>query len=76
MDKMIHGRKFLEALTAAGIISQEDHIRRVIIDAGVNTAVVIYVERYGDERLLSVVQGLDGAYVVGYTVEYAPVVKQ
>jgi hypothetical protein len=51
---LIHGREFLEALAEAGVIRNEDHVRRVIIDAAVDTAVVIYVERYGDDRLLSV----------------------
>jgi hypothetical protein len=50
----IHGRKFLEALAETGIISVDDHIRRVIIDASVDSAVTMYVERFGDERLLSV----------------------
>lgn len=52
--RRIHGRKFLEALAEAGIIDPGDFIRRVVIDASVDGAVVIYVERFGDDRLLSV----------------------
>ncbi len=64
--RLIAGKKFLQALADAGIIRTEDHIRRVIIDAAVDTAVSIYVERYGDERLLSVAIGKHGGYVIKY----------
>jgi hypothetical protein len=63
---IILGRKFLEALAAAGIISVDDHIRRVIIDASLDSAVTMYVERFGDERLLNVVMGQNGRYVIRY----------
>lgn len=57
--QMIMGRAFLEALGSAGIIRVEDHIRRVVIDAPVDEALQVYVERYGDDRLLEVVHHPD-----------------
>lgn len=66
MTPPVHGRKFLEAFAAAGIISAGDHIRRVVIDASVDSAVTLYVERFGDERLLSVAMGQNGGYVIRY----------
>jgi hypothetical protein len=58
--KRILGMKFLEALRDAGIISEGDYISRVVIDAGVRDAVKVYVERYGDDRLLQVATSLEG----------------
>lgn len=51
---IIHGRRFLEALENAGVIQRADRIRRVVIDADLNRAVMVYVERLGDERLIDV----------------------
>lgn len=44
----------LAALTEAGIIRAGDYVRRVIIDVEVDEAVVVHVQRYGDERLLRI----------------------
>ena len=61
----MHGRdqRIYGALTEAGIIRENDYVRRVIIDINVTHAVVIHIERYGDERLLDVVRTLDGAVI-------------
>lgn len=61
--KRIHGRKFLLALHEAGILGEHEYVRRVVIDASVDGAVVMYVERYGDERLLTVATTLDGVEI-------------
>lgn len=73
--KRILGRAFLQALADAGIIrigerndsgvivGDSDFVRRVVIDASVDGAVVLYVERYGDERLLSVASTLEGVKI-------------
>jgi hypothetical protein len=50
----------LDALKAAGIVRDGDYVRRVIIDINAECAVVVYVERYGDERLLDLVRTMDG----------------
>lgn len=71
LPQRIHGRKFLEHLGDLGIIHKadlekgipSDYVRRVIIDAGMSGPVVLYVERYGDERLLSV-RWEEGGYEV------------
>ena len=61
----MHGRdqRIYDALTEAGIIRENDYVRRVIIDINVTDAVVIHVERYGDERLLDVIRGMGGAVI-------------
>ena len=58
--RRIHSRHLLAALKDAGIIRDGDYVRRVVIDIQVEHAVVVHVERYGDERLLDVVRLLDG----------------
>jgi hypothetical protein len=60
---MIHSRAFLQALVDAGVISTEDRVRRVIIDAAVQEPVVVYVERYGDKRLLEIAPALTGVEI-------------
>jgi hypothetical protein len=61
--KRIHGRQLLDALTGAGIIRKEDHVRRIVIDAQIGRGVIMYTERSGDERLLDVTRTLDGIEV-------------
>jgi len=51
------------ALKDAGIVNDGDYVRRVIIDIDVSKAVVVYVERYGDERLLDIMRIMDGAEI-------------
>lgn len=45
-----------KALREAGL--SDNQTRRVIIDIDVNCAVVIYTEKYGDEKILDVVRTL------------------
>lgn len=61
--RVIRSDHFADALVAAGVIASGDKIRRVVIDANAGEAVVMYVERFGDERLLNVVTTLDGIEV-------------
>ena len=58
-------QRIYDALKDAGIIRENDYVRRVIIDINVTDAVVIYIERIGDERLLDLVRTLDGAEIRG-----------
>jgi hypothetical protein len=63
----LHGRsqEIYDALRLAGIIRPDDHVRRVIIDIDVSSAVIVYIERYGDTRLLDLVPVLGGAEIRG-----------
>lgn len=49
---LITGGSFLEHLCELGIIPRTS--KRIVIEAAVDSAVTIYVEQYGDKRLLSV----------------------
>ena len=59
----MHGRKMLAVLTEAGIIRDGDYVYRVVIDITIDKAVIMYVERYGDTRLLDLTHALDGAEI-------------
>jgi len=59
----IHGRKFIEAPLESGIITKEEFVRRVVIDVSVDNAVFMYVERFGDSRLLEVVPASTGVEI-------------
>lgn len=50
-----HAPEIYAALRAAGIIHEGDHVRRVIIDIDVNKAVICYIERYPDSRVLELI---------------------
>jgi hypothetical protein len=60
IHRPIHARQFHNALVEAGVIRDGENIRRVVIDAQAQHAVVMYVERWGDDRLLDVVPTLEG----------------
>jgi len=60
---------FLQALCDAGIIQREDAVRRVVIDATIGHAIVVYVECFGDDRLLNVATTLDGVEIKGVPAE-------
>lgn len=51
--KPIHGKQFIDALIAAGIVPQ--NCCHVVIDADMGDAARVYFECIGDERLLGVV---------------------
>ena len=63
MVKPIVGKTFLEALGAAGIITADMRVRRVVIDAKIGDFVVMHVECYGDERLIEIVPALTGVEI-------------
>lgn len=60
---VIHGTKFIEALLESGVIAKDERVRRIVIDASATEAVVMYVERYGDSRLLEVIPALTGVEI-------------
>jgi hypothetical protein len=59
----ITARGLHQALIDAGIIRRGEHVRRIVIDAEVDKAVTMHVERWADERLLDVVPILDGVQI-------------
>jgi len=62
--------RFWRALVDAGVFREEESIRRLVIDAQAGELLVMYVERWGDERLLDVALTLNGVEVRG--VDRAP----
>ena len=62
-SRMILGKTFIKALLDAGVVAVEDRVRRVVIDVAVDEAIVIYVERYGDDRLLDIATSLKGVEI-------------
>jgi hypothetical protein len=61
--RAIHGQAFWRALVDAGVFQQGDRVRRIIIDVPADGAVVMHVERWGDERLLDVALELKAAEI-------------
>lgn len=61
--KRIMADRFYRALIDADVIRDGESIRRIVIDIQAMQAVVMYVERWGDERLLDVVPTLDGVEI-------------
>jgi hypothetical protein len=63
MAKVIHPRQFYQALQDAGIIEEGDPVRRVVIDVQ-PTSAVVYIEKYTDDRWLTVIPMIAGMQVV------------
>lgn len=63
--KLITSDKFGQALIDAGVISRDDSVSRIVIDAKIGDIVRLYLERNGDERLLSVATTLEGIEIRG-----------
>ena len=63
--KVVTGRAVILALIAAGVLPDDQRTRRVVIDLQPDQAALIYVEYFGDERLLQVAQTLDGVEIRG-----------
>jgi hypothetical protein len=62
-SKVITGHEFLLRLADAGIINHDENIHRVVIDASVDDALRVEVHRWGDDRLLHIVDAFSGAQV-------------
>jgi hypothetical protein len=65
---IITGDTLWRALVAAGVFREEEgdeRVRRFVIDAETGHPVIIYVERWGDERLLHVAPTLNGVEIRG-----------
>lgn len=53
--KKIMWQPFFEAMQAAGLLPEPQNCRRLVIDAEVGKALKITYYRYGDQRVLEVV---------------------
>lgn len=51
---------WFKSLIAADVFRDGESVRRVVIDAQAGEAIVIYVERFGDTRLIEVAPMLTG----------------
>jgi hypothetical protein len=49
---VITSDQFLDWLVAQGVIGSGDYISRVIIDAQSGEPIHVYIQRYGDKRLI------------------------
>jgi hypothetical protein len=49
----------------AGVLREDETIKRIVIDADAGCAVKMYIERWGDERLLRVATTLEGIEISG-----------
>lgn len=63
MPQLISGRnpELFNALISAGIA--DEMTRRVVIDIDVQGVVIVYVEKYADSRVISVVTALGGVEI-------------
>ena len=59
----IAAHQFAQALVSAGLIDDPGTIHRIVIDAKAGNLVMVYVERFADERWLDVALTLDGVEV-------------
>lgn len=58
--RAVMGSEFHRLLERAGIFRPEDRVRRVVIDAAIDEPLILYVERFGDARMLEIASSLDG----------------
>ena len=62
---------FSKALAEAGVFTEDElnNITRIVIDVKHGDFVVMYVEYFGDERILKVAQTLNGVVIEGVPAE-------
>lgn len=61
MEKVI-SEPIIDALRAAGLA--DDDTRRVVIDLQVGHLPVVHIEKFGDERLIQVIEAVAGVEIV------------
>lgn len=62
--RVILSDEFHQALISARVVSGDERIRRLVIDAQAGHVLMVHVERSGDERLLQVLPSLVGVDVI------------
>jgi hypothetical protein len=60
---LITGKTLIAALVNAGVVREGERIGRVVIDAQVDHAVVLYIERFVEHSILDVALTLDGVRI-------------
>jgi hypothetical protein len=63
MDRVVTSDEVYKALVAAGVLPEDERVRRVVIDLQGGCFPIIHVERYGDERMIKVLQTLEGVEI-------------
>ncbi len=59
---VIQSREFIEALQESGVVPKGE-IHRVVVEAGSEDGVLIFIQRYGDTRLIEAIPALAGVEV-------------
>ncbi len=62
MAQIIGGREFLHILCKT-MGFEDAKVRRIVLDVGMDDVVLVYVELFGDDRLLNVSTTLDGVRI-------------
>ena len=52
---MIEAKDYAKMLVDAGIVNKDDMLQRVTIDCLLNNAVMIYIEKFADGRLVRLI---------------------
>ena len=60
MPRIVTSEEVYKALVAAGMFGEDEQVRRVVIDLQYGHVAVVHMERFGDERMLEVLQTLQG----------------
>lgn len=64
LPRILSVQAFAKALIEAGIIPADGTVRRLVIDVDSDKpGVIMHLECYGDERMLEVVQALQGVEI-------------
>jgi hypothetical protein len=63
MPTPIKSDRVFEAMITSGLFRPGERVRRVVIDLQAGETPIVHIERYGDDRLLSVVPTLDGVEI-------------
>lgn len=61
--KALSTKVFFRALFDAGVLREDEAIKRIVIDADAGNVVMLYIERFGDDRLLNVMTTLEGVVI-------------
>lgn len=72
MARILTAKEVAKALVDAGVLPEDHHARRIIIDVEVDKPVRLYIERYADENLLRVELPRLNGIEINYTPKPKP----